>query len=177
MFKIELCAEQTFGFRVLSTEYLDIDAISDYTSLNHFYPTLGPCHIDLYSEPDNLRIKSNALNNSNLDLANLKDFSDLVPIQSEPNNSTKLVNRSYVSVNGFSPGGGDYVARMLVQISSRVLSNFLEERRKYEKIFFDLVANNQKEFTLFMLISECSMIDPKYQLSDLSFQLCIGKIF
>lgn len=64
LFKIELCTQDeaiAFGqgnIRVLATEYLDIENISEYVTNGYMLPTFGPANIDLYSEPNNYRSAS-----------------------------------------------------------------------------------------------------------------------
>ncbi|CAF0876645.1 unnamed protein product [Brachionus calyciflorus] len=165
LFQIELCSEESFGDRVLATEYLDIEAISDYTS-KEFYPSFGPANIDMYSEPGNQRIRSHTLNCSSPDLT---DLAELLPVKEETV-KPQVLNRSYVPINGVSPGGGDYVARLLFQIESFKFEN---SKQKINLKNCDNLKKNEKNMTLFAMIGDVNMIDFRYQ-NDLSFQLCIG---
>lgn len=157
------------------TEYLDIDSISDYTKDTFFYPTFGPCNIDLYSEPDNQRIKSKTVNGSNVDLINLDNNNELKPVKQ--NDLPRNLNRSYVPVNGSSPGGGDYVARLLLGINSTKLENFKnkDEITQIVQINDQVMDQIKKDFVVFVMLSEVTMIDPKYH-DNISFQLCIGNL-
>lgn len=170
LFQIELCSEESFGDKVLATEYLNIEEISDY-SVDGFYPTFGPSNIDLYSEPGNQRIRSNTLNSSNSDLSNI---GEVLPDTTSDNFTS--INKSYIPINGSTPGGGDYVARLLLKIESNSLKSSKHKTNlvKQEENIQANILRNKKNFTLFAMISDVNMIDQRYQ-NDLSFQLCIGK--
>lgn len=171
MFKIELCSEESFGEKVIATEYLDIETISDYKSKD-FYPTFGPSNIDMYSEPGNLRIRSNTLNCSSSDLT---DVAEIMPMNSDHEESN-FRNRSYIPINGTTPGGGDYVARLLLHIDSNRAETSKRKNHHQDENPFEKITQNEKQFTLFAMISDVYLIDYRYQ-NDLSFQLCIGKLF
>lgn len=57
--KIELCnGTDSPNDVVLASEYVNLSAISNYKADDEtFYPTYGPRYVDLYSKPNNMRVK------------------------------------------------------------------------------------------------------------------------
>ena len=162
---------------VLATEYLNIDDISDYTNDDYFLPTLGPCNIDFYTEPHNFRInknklvRSNGLNNS-VDNVNEEQQTD--------GQKVKFTQRTYIPIYGDAhSGGGDYVARLFLCVKSfkhlrnSSVQKHEEEMKQLEKTKENL-RENVKNFLLFAIINEATIIDPRYSNSQLSFRLCLG---
>jgi hypothetical protein len=175
LFKIELCCSFNAdnisnNYNVLATEYLDIESISEYNR-NFMLPKFGPANIDMYTEPHNNRtyVASSFPNEpkSDFNLINLNTISN-------NKGGDKFRTRSYMSVNGNSPGGGDYVARLMFGIESFRHDNNKEISANTDKR--SEVAGNTTTFTLFVMISDVYMIDSRYATKNnkLSFQLCIG---
>ena len=179
LFKIELCSESRFTTTVLATEYLDIDSISDYRTNDHFFPTLGPSYIDLYSEPENLRVKPFDLAEENIQKEQLNrnevEIRGKVDKKKEHLNNTK----TYVPISGSTPGGGEYIARLMMGIKSvkaEPYKNKCQDLNNQSEILNSVsnaLKKSKKSFTLFCLISECIICDSRYQ-GNLSFQICIG---
>lgn len=177
LFKIELCSEDTFGTKVLASEYLDIESISEYKTEDYFLPMFGPSGIDLYSEPQNYRHTPNTYHdlidnvlNTSFNLSNYKSMDKVLSKVVELKNKG-LRPASYVPVNGYTPGGGDYVARLTMSIRSKTFrgGNYAGEKNSGDQERL----KTKKLFTLFVLISDVYDIDARYQ-GDLSFQVCIG---
>lgn len=63
--KLELCSGNgTQDDIVLATEYINLNELSNFKADDDtFYPTFGPRYIDLYSKPNNLRVKRANLDN------------------------------------------------------------------------------------------------------------------
>lgn len=125
----------------------------------------------MYSEPDNQRIRSNTLNCSNSDLNTVEEA-----LSTNISENFNSVNKNYIPINGSFPGGGDYIARLLLKIESISLKNLKFQTKSKNKLqdIHRQISINQKKFILFAMISDLNMIDSRYQ-TDLSFQLCIGK--
>ncbi|CAF0895015.1 unnamed protein product, partial [Brachionus calyciflorus] len=155
LFKIELCTEDSSSVRVLAKEYLVINEIANL-EFNH-KPTYGPSFIDMYNEPNNLRIKK-TLNNPKDD--------DII---TSSNDSIK----TYTPVEAI---GSYYVARLLMGITSKFVSHKSKKENKLPGS--DLLRNINSvpigDFVCYIIINECSMIDGRYQHGDISFKLCLG---
>lgn len=150
-----------------------MENISEYTNNGYFLPTFGPANIDMYTEPQNYRTFASSFNSKAAE--NLVDFNSSNHSQDfRKRSQTKLIPRSYMSVNGSSPGGGEYVARLMLSIKSFRMMGFNKKNfdQKQETLAFERLKA-KKTFTLFVMISEVYMIDSRYQ-GELSFQLCIG---
>jgi hypothetical protein len=195
LFKIELCSTSTFGEKVLATEYLDIDYISNYSSDNYFFPTMGPSYIDLYTEPENLRYKtldiaeeneeSEESNNdeeegeSNYSQLLTNDYTDARDFESDIFIYNKA--RTYAPICGNTPSGGEYVGRLLIGIKSSRVDPFKTKIDRMTQSKKDKTISSfqklTKNFTLFCVLSECLILDERYvsnQSTNLSFQLCLG---
>ena len=185
LIKIELCSKDTFGETVLATEYLDIDEISEFEE-GYFLPTFGPCGIDLYTEPNNLRIKQGPLEddaNLNFNVLN-ENMIDGCCCRPDPSEKFEMP-RAYISVSGSCPGGGAYAARLFMGINSFEVEKkntrlYENQRKKKKKVY--KVENGEsglkmksEEFLAFLMIGEATMIDPRLK-DDLSFRLGFGKI-
>lgn len=180
LFKIDLCHESRFGLvSILASEYLDMDSISDYSLRDYFLPTLGPSFIDMYSDPANLRVRTMDQAEENAsdyededDDDDLDENKDRTPVQKR---TTRV--RSYPTISGSKPGGGEYVARLLISInaakadSAKNKNDELTQSKKQS--VNNLIRQCSKSFTLFGMISECVLQDSRYQ-GDLSFQICMG---
>lgn len=178
LFKIELCTEDTSGERVLAKEYLSINEISNYHRDEPFLPTYGPSFIDLYSEPNNLRIKKilKDSNEDDEDFGLLKTNSKMNLNRNQEDEGLKENDRIYMPLGG---NGSFYVARMFLSISSKKISQHSELKESMKKSFkrIDIKQKPQlSEFMAFCLINECTMIDSRYQNGELSFQLCVGNL-
>lgn len=88
-------------------------------------------------------------------------------------------------MNGSSPGGGDYIARLMLSIKSSEVGfshsgSKPSSQQLNRRTIHDLENNHparliqKKTFIVFVMIGETYMIDPRYHTSSLSFQLCLG---
>jgi hypothetical protein len=174
--KLELYAEDTFGSRLLATEYIDIDSISDYNEENYFLPTLGPRHIDLYTEPENFRVKRIASTNYEPN----KDTDEIEKkLEEHVDKETSHTQRSYLSIGGTTAGGGSYVARLFLHINTKNFSYYSSKHSQIKhneskmSTKYNEIIKNQRKFVAFAVIHEATMIDPRFQ-GQLSFRMCIG---
>lgn len=149
---------------MLATEYLNIDEISDYTENDYFLPTLGPCHVDLYTEPQNFRVNKNKT----------------LTQQSEPSVQRPTRPDFYLPIYGdVHPGGGEYVSRLFMGVKSfRILRNtYLRKPEDELKMLGQMrhkVLNNMKSFIVNAVINDVTLISPSCSASQLSFRLCFG---
>ena len=170
-----------YGETVLANEYLNIDDISEYQK-GYFLPTFGPCSIDMYTEPNNLRIKEGPIDedlNYDLNVLNedIVDGHCLQLNKSEKNYSP----RSYIPVSGSKPGGGSYVARLFMGVTSIAVDNKNTKIEVLEKKDV-LILNNKigfhqadENFMAFVMISEATAIEPRLT-EPVTFRLCLGKL-
>lgn len=96
-------------------------------------------------------------------------------------NYRQNVLNNWFKVNGSSPGGGEYVARLMLSIKSsevRPRANGPKTPHSIRSIQANLNSmdrfTHKRTFTLFAIISDAYMIDPRYNSSNLSFRLCLG---
>lgn len=190
--KIELCAETKLQDRVIATECIYLDDISDPITTNGCLPSYGPAYIDLYDEPYLLHLKkkpkiADYIENKPI-IEDENDQNDQttnklnIPLsQQSPNKLNDTINNSICSLVSFS-GSGDsrYVGRMLLHIES---SKFYKNKNEIlsnnnSDIHVDFKKSNKlyakREFILFACLSDVSMIDQRYSKSQLSFRLSIG---
>ena len=106
LFKIELCSEEeptmSFGrgpVRVLASEYLDIENISEYKTNGRFLPTFGPANIDLYTEPNNYRSSTRALTSTQQHTLSDLTAASTASTGFRSNRNIKTIPRSYQPVN------------------------------------------------------------------------------
>ena len=102
--------------QVLATEHMSIDSISDYSRNSvkeHFLPTLGPRQIDFYTLPLNLRVHSESCFRVDESCVDSNE-----PEGPYAAGKTGKI-RCYTPVSGSNPGGGEYVSRLLMRISSQ----------------------------------------------------------
>jgi hypothetical protein len=77
LIKIELCnasnTSSTFDEIVLAKEYLTLTELSNFRIDDAlFLPTYGPCYVDLYSRPNNLRVKKQNVDSTVEEVSNFK---------------------------------------------------------------------------------------------------------
>ncbi len=128
-------------------------------------PQLPTCHIDMYSEPAERRQFEH--DPSMLFLTNSFKTRNKLRVDKANVDKQKYVN--YADTNSVS----SYVARVCFGIhssqshsmESRPMSCCSEAKRQVER-----------EFVAFALIGDVSQIDPRFR-SNLSFRLCVGKLF
>lgn len=151
--KIELCSETNSGEVVLAKEYLSIDDISNYRNEIEYDPTYGPVFIDLYNRPNNCRIRKRT------------------------NDDEPEFESSYTPLVG---DGSFYIARLLMSISSKLISPFSELKDSVRAPSY-LRKNYLKsksvlnEFVGFCVINEANMIDSRFKNGNLRFKLSFGK--
>lgn len=170
--KIELCAVDPSGERVLSTEYLAINDISNFLNDVQYLPTYGPRYVDLYNEPNNKRIKRTFSSGTGDD-----DFSNSGSANnSNSHSSSRSSHDTYLPLVA---KGAFYVARLYMSIYSmsaaRPSSVLKESLQTNNSLSQELMINpREKRFVAFAIINEVTMIDSRYLNGELSFQLCIG---
>jgi len=171
LFKIELCSESNSSETVLAREYLTINEISSFQSEFAFSPTYGPRFVDLYSEPNNKRIKKEYEEKYDIEFdkcgeETLKDLNDC---------ETKNETNDYMPLSG---NGAFYIGQLNMSISSKKI---LQNSEFKDSMVKNYVSLNLKpvvsEFVAFGVLNEVSMIDRRYEHGEISFQLCIGFFF
>jgi hypothetical protein len=111
---------------ILSTEYLNIDDISDYYNGNYFLPTLGPWNIDMYSEPKHSQTPGCVVMESHnvydqMPESNSKVHRSQSIFSTLKHNSNQKIPRSYIGMSGKSTGGGEFIARIRLSIDTNKL--------------------------------------------------------
>ncbi len=182
LFKIELCLQNSsLEEKVIASEYLTIQDLSNYTKEEFYFPTFGPRYIDLYDKPDNCRIRKNIED----------DLCDELIIDNDQLNPDYNKDRSERSTyTSIKPA--NYIARLLISVESQEipsqkksnnlnlsLSNSFRDKSEFDlglTKFESIDLNSfKKDFVAFAIISECSMIDKRFKNGEISFQLCLGK--
>ena len=134
----------------------------------------------MYTEPNNLRIKEGPIDEDfeNYDLNVLKeDIIDGSCLQLNKSEK-KYSPRSYIPVSGSKPGGGIYVARLFMGITSFEVDNNHSKLSLEKKKAFRINYENQnkqadEDFVAFVMISEATAIERRLT-EPLSFRLCFG---
>lgn len=166
--KFELCNQENGKTKVLATEYLNIDTISDYRNKG-MLPFLRKSHIDMYTlSADRSYFKS---------IFNMSNLIDQFELRNNPSGSIhRDINlerdSTPMAVDGKNEQGV-YVARVLLDIQS----NELNESNVVNK---DEQNNNSnieetKDFVAYAILSDVTKINKKYT-NSLSFRLCVGKL-
>ena len=141
----ELCKKR--HSTVLATEYFSLNDICNSENKDEPY-SFGPSYIELYSRPNNCRIKKT--------------------------NGKQSFNCSYDSLNA---DGSNYIGRLLLKISSSLDIENRHEKRPLSEIDFLTVKDRIKKekFILLCVISDANMIDSRYRDGEIKFQLTFGK--
>lgn len=152
--------------RVLSTEFLDINSISDYRS-EYTLPYLSPCHIDMYTEPAEARRYEHD--------PSMHFLRHSFRAHNQLQQGVKTTGYEYVNYEDTN-SSSSYVARLALGIRSS--QSYKQEAAEGGGLFckesVKVKDETVSDFVAFAMISEVSQIDPGYR-SNLSFRLCIGK--
>lgn len=169
-FKIELCTETKSGEQTLATEYLNLNEVSNYRQPNTYFPTYGPCYVEIFEKPNNYRIKKT---NKNIKSTDDNKTNTL-------NENMELFDKNELDIyDSIVADGSFYVGRLFMSVESKRIqssSDFKNLLRRNKGSFFNKNVHNYviSEFITFAVLDQITMIDSRYKNGDISIKLCMG---
>jgi hypothetical protein len=155
----------------LATEYLNLNEVSNYRQPNTYFPTYGPCYVEIFEKPNNYRIKKTNKNIKSTDDSKTNNLNENI------DSSDKYELDIYDSIVA---DGSFYVGRLLMSVESKRIqssSDFKNLLRRNKDSFFNKNSNNKyiyTEFISFVMLDQITMIDSRFKNGDISIKLCMG---
>ncbi len=155
----------------MATEYLNLNEVSNYRQPNTYFPTYGPCYVEIFEKPNNYRIKKTNKNIKSTDDSKTNNLNENI------DSSDKYELDIYDSIVA---DGSFYVGRLLMSVESKRIqssSDFKNLLRRNKDSFFNKNSNNKyiyTEFISFVMLDQITMIDSRFKNGDISIKLCMG---
>lgn len=172
--KIELCSQDWLGVRVLGTENIYLEDISNSFDTN-LLPTLGPTYIYLYTQTFLSSYTREPIMAQELRDQHSRTSADIYRRrQNESPISASSLDNTFSLINNERNKVNKYMGRVQMEIFSEKYMETSMQAPPSELYEFSKSPYRDNDYVLFACIYDTTMIDNSLQGKNLSFKLTIG---